>query len=205
MVSLFQQNDLIRQCVFRAILKAFSRPGQIFTLPETNEQNERTGSLRLVLETLLDHEVSHCLIDADDAGQLQRTICEAAKSSPAPLEEADFIVAASGSTHGRIYRAKRGQTEYPDLSATVIYAVESIFRGKNAPVNCVLRGPGIVDHQAFPAMEGFDCRELKALCAVNVDFPLGVDALFVDRQGLLAAAPRSTRIQIKEPSWPTQR
>ena len=65
------------------------------------------------------------------------------------------------------------------------------------------KGPGIADTVDLTAMEGFDHRELLQLCTVNRDFPLGVDALFVDSAGRMVAVPRTTHIHMKDPQWHT--
>ncbi|MFH1080869.1 MAG: phosphonate C-P lyase system protein PhnH [Pseudomonadota bacterium] len=201
MVALFQSGDLIRQRVFRVILDAVSRPGRICQMPGATHRQDRFACLFMVLETLLDQEATHCMIGEDGAAHLEPALYEATKSPPAALKEADFIIAPYGSTKGGVSRAKRGLPEYPDLSATVVYRVDYITRERDAPVKCSLRGPGILDSLALPTMEGFDHRELLQLCAVNRDFPLGVDALFVDPAGRIVALPRSTQIQVKEPQW----
>jgi len=205
MVNLFQKNDLIRQRAFRVMLSAISRPGTVGSLPDVTEANGPAGSLLVLLETLLDHEVSYCLVDADPETSLAGLIYEGTKSPQACLEEADFIVAPRGGTGRKILRAKRGRMEYPDLSATVVYAVEEIIADGKASAFCKLEGPGIAGEQLLPMMEGFDYEELDALRTVNEEFPLGVDAFFVDRQGRLVALPRSTRITVKESVWPIQR
>ena len=203
MVTLFKSWDLIRQRAFRVILEAVSRPGRICQLPGETHRQDRFTCLFIVLETLLDQEVTHYMIDEDGSIQLDRTLYEATKSPRVALEEADFIIAPYGSTGGRISRAKRGRLEYPDLSATVVYRIDSLSCERNTTVRCSLRGPGIADSLALPAMEGFDHRELLQLCTVNLEFPLGVDALFVDPAGRMVAIPRSTQIHIKDPQWHT--
>lgn len=203
MVTLFKSGDLILTRVFRAILEAMSRPGGIVQLPAAVPGQARMVYLFHILETLLDQESSHYLIDGEGSMQLDRTLYEATKSPRVRLEEADFIIAPYGSTKGAITRAKRGRPEYPDLSATVIYLIDSLSCDRESIVTCCLQGPGIADRMALPSMEGFDQRELFQLSTVNRDFPLGVDALFVDPDGRLMAIPRSTQIHLKDSPWPT--
>ncbi len=197
MVTLFKSGDLIRQRAYRVILEAMSRPGRICKMPDPTLRQGRFDFLLIVLETLLDHESTHCMIEADGLMLLKRRLHEATKSPQTVPEKADFIIAPHGSTRGRLIRAKRGLPEYPDMSATVIYGIDSLSCEKSTPLRCSLRGPGIVDSLALPAMEGLDFRELTQLCTINLEFPLGVDALFVDPKGHLIALPRSTQIHIK--------
>lgn len=197
MVKIFQDSDRIAQGVFRAMLDAISRPGVVYTL--TKAQAAAEGWM-LVLQTLLDHEVSHCLISDDQ--RLAEQIMGVTHSPRASLEDADFVIAPAGGTKGLIRRAKRGVPAYPDYSATVIYAVERIVPEDHNRPQVRLSGPGIAGEVSFPQMEGIDDGELAALSEINKEFPLGVDAFFVDRRGLLVALPRSTRLKLEGTLWP---
>lgn len=157
----------------------------------------------MVLDLLLDHEVGHFVIDEDGADHLTKRLYAATKSPPVPLEDADFIIAPYGSTKGSLQRVKRGRPEYPDLSATVVYVVDAISQSNQAAIQCSLRGPGIADRMSLPVMEGFDHREILKLSAANQDFPLGIEAIFIDPTGRLMAINRSTQIHIKDASWHT--
>jgi phosphonate C-P lyase system protein PhnH len=170
----------------------------MYRLPVERDDNCRFSYLLMVLEMFLDQETTHYMIDEDGSSLLDRRLYEKTKSPPVAAEEADFIVAPYGSTQGKVCCAKRGQPEYPDLSATIVYAVDSISPDEKSPLRCSLQGPGIVDDKALPFMEGFDHRELRYLCDVNRDFPLGVEALFVDSIGRMCAITRSTKITIKD-------
>jgi alpha-D-ribose 1-methylphosphonate 5-triphosphate synthase subunit PhnH len=203
MVTLFKSGDLIGQRAFRVILEAMSRPGRMCQLPDVTHREDRFAWLFIVLETLLDQEATHCMIDEDGSMHLSHLLFEATKSPWVALEEADFIIAPNGSTGGKIACAKRGLPEYPDLSATVIYRIDSLSCERTRTVRCRLKGPGIADSVDLPAMEGFDHQELLQLCTVNRDFPLGVDVLFVDSAGRMVAVPRSTHIHMKDPQWHT--
>jgi alpha-D-ribose 1-methylphosphonate 5-triphosphate synthase subunit PhnH len=61
-----------------------------------------------------------------------------------------------------------------------------------------LTGPGIAEQAGIaPEMRGIPVEEFKELMAVNADYPLGVDAIFVLPNGELMAIPRSTRIEVR--------
>jgi len=200
MVKKFQDSDRMAHGAFRAMLDAVSRPGSVYSLTGAGAAASGEEGLMLLLRTLLDHEVSHCVVSDDP--RLAKKITEVTQSPCKALEDADFVVAPAGGTKGQVLRAKRGLPEYPDYSATVIYAVERILPKDQNISSVELSGPGIAGRQTFPQMAGFDYSELEALCHINSEFPLGVDAFFVDRQGLLVALPRSTRLNLEGVPWP---
>lgn len=201
MVTCYGKADGLRQRAFRTILTAFSGPGQIRRLPAAERDSD---ALFMILETLLDQEATHCIIHGDDDSLLNQRLFASTRSRQVALEEADFIIAPNGHTGGTIDRAKRGSLEYPERSATVVYRVTALRYEKPAPLRCSLTGPGIADRCAFPAMDGFEYGELLQWSLINQQFPLGVDAIFVDREGRLMAMPRSTQCHMEDERWPMQ-
>lgn len=177
---------LLGHAVYRPLLQAMSRPGTVQRLPAT----ARARPLLAVLGALVDREVALHVAAVDDAA-LQRELTGATGGRPARLEDADFVVFPDGRSGGRLLRAKRGTLEYPDLGATAVYAVR---RCAEAGGFVVLRGPGIRD-AARPTLDGLAPEELGLLREANREFPLGVDAIFVDAEGQVICIPRSTRIE----------
>jgi alpha-D-ribose 1-methylphosphonate 5-triphosphate synthase subunit PhnH len=172
--------------VFRPLLQAMSRPGTIQRLPAA----ARARPLLAVLGAISDREVSFHVTGADDPA-LRRELAWATGARPASLEQADFVVCPAGESGGRLLRARRGTLEYPDAGATIVYAIR-----RCAPEGgrAVLRGPGIRD-TVRPGLEGLGAQELAQLREANREFPLGVDAIFLDPEGQLICIPRSTRIE----------
>ncbi len=177
--------DALDHAVYRAVLGAMSRPGTIQPLPEA----AAAAAVLHVLGALLDHEATfHVHQDDALAQELRRTT----GGRPAPLDRADFLVFPSGGSHGLLRQAKRGTLEYPDEGATALYGVRELHPAAG-PV--LLRGPGIRDRCA-PRLDGLAPDELPTLAEVNRDFPLGVDAVFLDARGRVLCVPRSTRIEV---------
>jgi alpha-D-ribose 1-methylphosphonate 5-triphosphate synthase subunit PhnH len=85
---------------------------------------------------------------------------------------------------------KRGTLEYPDGGATLVYLIEEIA-GEGGATE--LSGPG-VNGTASPLFIGLAASELMGLREINAEYPLGVDAMFLDTNGRIACIPRSTRI-----------
>lgn len=169
--------------VFRMILGAMSHPGSVFPVPELEDETE---SLPLLLGCLMDAETGFSVI-GDQV--LAARLGKITGARPLPVDQADFIIAPRGATQGLMPLFKRGTLEYPDLGATVIYRVETLGYGE-LTVTC--EGPG-VDGETELEIGGMDRDEFMQLRDVNLEFPLGVDVILLDRAGRIAAMPRSTR------------
>jgi alpha-D-ribose 1-methylphosphonate 5-triphosphate synthase subunit PhnH len=182
-------NDVIHgHAVFRVLLQAMSRPGKVYQLPHAaSEQHE--GMLVGLLQCLMDNEVTYCVV-ADEPEALAGAVSRHTGSRQADPGTADFLIFRDGGSRGLVRDAKRGTLEYPDKGATAIYLVEKLGESGGG---ATLRGPGI-DGVAQPVIEGLAAGELGLLREMNSEFPLGVDAVFLDRLGCITCIPRSTRI-----------
>ncbi len=142
------QSCLDNHDCFRVLLQAMSRPGTIFPLPETADRGLLPDALR-VLDTVVDQQSSCCLLDADPgfAAQLQDLTHTMFK----PADEADFLLAFSGHSRGRLLKAKRGRLAFPDQGATILFGVDSLSDG-DRDSGVPLSGPGIkaVNYPASP-------------------------------------------------------
>jgi alpha-D-ribose 1-methylphosphonate 5-triphosphate synthase subunit PhnH len=177
--------EALDHAVYRAVLTAMSRPGSVQPLPAA----AAAAPALHVLSALLDHEASFH-VHQEDA--LARELRRATGGEPAPLDRADFAVFPAGGSGGLVRHLKRGTLEYPDEGATALYLVRSVEPAGGA---AVIRGPGIRDRSS-PRIDGLAAEELALLRDVNRDFPLGVDAVFLDPGGRVLCLPRSTRIEV---------
>jgi alpha-D-ribose 1-methylphosphonate 5-triphosphate synthase subunit PhnH len=177
--------EVLDHVVYRAVLEAMSRPGAVRHLPAGPRP-----PLLMLLEALLDHEVSVHVAGEED---LEREIRWRTGSRPAAAAEADFAIFPAGSSGGGVRALKRGTLEFPDRAATAVYRVRRVSPDGG---EAVLRGPGIRDRCA-PRLEGLAPSELPLLAEVNREYPLGVDAAFVDEGGGVLCIPRSTRIEVR--------
>jgi alpha-D-ribose 1-methylphosphonate 5-triphosphate synthase subunit PhnH len=172
---------------FRNLLQAFARPGSVRSA--FHGVSDRDHALEFVACSLLDGESSLGVLgdtDLEIASRIQRlTGCVSCNPG-----SADFVLAGNGSTLGRLIDLRTGDPDYPDRGATVVYLVDEI-----RPEGGVWswRGPGIPD-TIRPLLDGLHPSELPALREINHSYPLGLDALFVDRAGRITALPRSTRL-----------
>jgi alpha-D-ribose 1-methylphosphonate 5-triphosphate synthase subunit PhnH len=193
------------QQVFRTVLDAMSRPGQLLDLPQAalhgivapaSAQPGRpmgTG-MAAVLLTLLDAETAIHL-----AGTLA---CEAAESYlrfhtgalVAPrVDTAAFTAARASETDAPLWsRLEIGSDEVPQQGATLIVEVDAF--GTDARTRLQLRGPGIQTAQPL-AVSGLSAEFWSWRTRVLAMLPRGVDLILVCG-ARVTALPRTTRIDI---------
>lgn len=172
---------------FRNVLQAFARPGSVRSAFQG--VSNRDVALEFVACSLLDGESSLGVLGETDLEIASRIQLLTGCVSREP-GSSDFVLAGNGSTLGRLTELRTGNPDYPDRGATVLYLVNEI-RPEGGTWSW--KGPGIAD-TICPLLEGLHPSELPALREINHSYPLGLDALFVDRAGRIAALPRSTRL-----------
>ncbi len=185
----FSQSCLDNHECFRVLLKSMSRPGKIFQLPDTTEANFVTTVFRL-LDTVLDQQVSCCLLCGNKELENQLKLRTGTHFTDA--ESADFLLALSGDSYGKSLTAKRGQLEFPNEGATILFGVNQLSNGTKT-TGTRLSGPGIKNN-IHPKIGGLAAQELIWIKEVNTEYPLGIDCIFIDLTGQLMCIPRSTRI-----------
>jgi alpha-D-ribose 1-methylphosphonate 5-triphosphate synthase subunit PhnH len=177
--------------MFRVLLQAMSRPGSVCLAPQASETTGRHDLLIKILRCLMDNEVT-CHVFDDPGEDLYREIYRATCSSRVDLSTADFLIFSQGTSRGGVTAARRGTLEYPDSGATVVYLVDELGECDG---EADLHGPGI-DGTLRPLISGLAAGELELLRESNAEFPLGLDALFLDNNGRIMCIPRSTRIGV---------
>ncbi len=179
------------QQAFRLLLQALSHPGEICLL---SPRDPRLG-LPLMLQTLLDHEVSFAVI-GPERDSYAGLVKNWTRSRVTEVRAADFIIVTRGSSEGEIEKAKRGTLEYPDQGATIIYLVDSLSREDQNGLRVKLRGPG-VKNEIQAIITGLAADEILRLQEINLEFPLGVDCFFIDQMGQVMGMPRSSLPEVK--------
>jgi alpha-D-ribose 1-methylphosphonate 5-triphosphate synthase subunit PhnH len=180
------------QRAFRALLDAMARPGTVHALPAARAADGAWGSALVVLQCLLDHEVTFA-VEADDRS-VHEQILRRTGARSAAVAAADYVLADAAHALDVIELASEGYFEEPERSATVVVRVEAIGTGA---LRAVLSGPGIETVQPL-AIAGLDAAALRALIDRNAVYPTGIDAIIVDPQGRVACLPRSTRIELED-------
>lgn len=190
-------SDMMAQRAFRRLLLAMSQPGRVCELPHPAATGRKPWeAILLILESLLDQEVSAAVIGAGQSRELESLVAGRTRCRTADAGQADFLIVADGDSRGEILRAKRGTPQYPDTSATAVFGVWSLLVPEKQPPIAALTGPGIRGEALLSPIAGLGPHELEHLRVVNGDFPLGVDAIFSDPAGRILCIPRSTNIRI---------
>jgi len=183
------QSCLDNHTCFRLLLQAMSRPGEILQIPDAVGTTFLTSLMRL-LDSILDQQTSCHLINNNP--ELQGKIQKKIGVQFTDAQSADFLLALSGCSHGKIMLAKRGRPDSPNRGATILFGVERLKAGTEK-AGLKLTGPG-VNGAVYPQIEGWGADELKQLQTINVEFPLGIDSIFLDQSSRLMCIPRSTRL-----------
>lgn len=194
-VKLDMVHDL--QSVYRKLVHAYSRPGQLANLRKEaaivreDGNEECPAPILLIALTLFDQEVTFKVL-SEKAGMITKTINQLTYAKQGEIEEADYILvlqdAETGALNKAIEKAKSGTLKNPHSSATIIIEVKEI----TAEPVLELKGPGIktVEYVQVELAENWvESRQSK-----NKEFPLGVDLMFVDQQDQLLSVPRTTQI-----------
>ena len=177
---------------FRAILDAMSRPGSVVPIAAPSEYPEELGAAAAaVLLTLADYTTPIMLMP-DMATDVAVAYLRFHTGAPIVTDpaKAGFAVVGCRQDHIDVEAFNPGEPDYPDRSTTLIIPVECFGEGQTVK----LTGPGIATETAFAVAPLPD--DLWPSLARNADrFPLGIDTIFT-APGLIAAVPRSTRIEI---------
>lgn len=182
--------------VFRVLLSAVSRPGTLVELPE----DVAPGAPRVVVPVLAlaDLDVSVATLGGGDESHRARwstVIADVTGSRNAPPAEADVVTALRHLSASDVAGLRGGTAEAPELGARLFAACDSLGGGlDHEAITVRLRGPGVPNSRTL-SVTGIDGDVIAALAA-NRSFPAGIDTWLVSTGGVVAAIPRSTRIEL---------
>lgn len=185
------------QSVYRKIVDSTSRPGLISdlgreaTLLEFDNETGCSDSLLLLALTLLDTEVSFKVYSAQ-ASAVTRKINQLTYAKAAEADQADYIFvlqdAEQGALEEAIQKGKPGTLKNPHKSATIIAEVEAVTNDETL----LLKGPGIqtiISINVHVSENWVENRWEK-----NMEYPIGIDLMFIDINHQLLSLPRTTQI-----------
>ncbi len=185
---ILNEETLNCQRTFRLLVNAMCNPGKIYDISFI-DSIDRNGYIYLIAKTLIDNEVSFCII-GDDKDKTAKKIFELTGSVYKDITEADFVIITDSNSRGEIVKAKIGTPEYPDSGATLIYYLSP---NNIQTVKLKLKGPGIKEEKIV-SVEGIKKEEFILLKTINANYPLGLDSIFIYESGKILSLPRSTRI-----------
>lgn len=199
------------QKVFRVLLDALSRPGKLYELPPVGfvfgsartrssafDQFQSPGA---ILATLLDHEVTFCLLGQDDAAyELGTQLADLTSSHSTDREQANYVVTLQAPAPSLVSQLNPGNLLYPDTSTTLICLVSGLALSAPDEHNgtlLALDGPGVAERQTVWVADT-EATFFNALSKVNASYPRGIDVICVTSAGRVVGLPRSTRLTILE-------
>ncbi|GAC1448426.1 MAG: phosphonate C-P lyase system protein PhnH [Ktedonobacteraceae bacterium] len=201
--------DAVRdtQKVFRVLLDALSRPGKFYELPQVgfvfgsarSSAFDPFQALGAVLATLLDHEVTFCLLGQDDVVRdLSTQLASLTSSRSASRDKANYVVTLQAPQKSLLSQLNTGNLLYPDTSTTLLCLVPDLAPGSRAEQSgtlLALAGPGVAEGQTIWVADT-DATFFDALSTVNAHYPLGIDVILLTPAGRVAGLPRSTQSTI---------
>lgn len=183
------------QKAYRKLLNCMSRPGVIESIKEQSEKVDfdisfYKGTL-INMYMLLDGEVTFNIV-SNNTEEITRFVNQLTYAKATKLEEADFIFilndAAENSLADAFKNAKIGTLIDPHKSATIIVEVEKLSTDEKY----LLKGPGIEDLSQVNIIT--ECLFIEERKSKNIEYPLGVDTVFIDREAQIMCLPRTTSI-----------
>jgi alpha-D-ribose 1-methylphosphonate 5-triphosphate synthase subunit PhnH len=146
-------------------------------------------STQAIAISMLDTDTSYCVLGNKNIDEKIAMITYCQKKS---IENADYIFIANENQFElpRVLEyAKVGTLIDPHSSATIIVECNSCTTGKT--YSC--KGPGIKERKEIKI--NINCDWLDIRNEKNIEFPMGVDIIFVDRNYNLLALPRTTQVE----------
>ncbi|MDR2421627.1 MAG: phosphonate C-P lyase system protein PhnH [Oscillospiraceae bacterium] len=179
------EKAIIAQETFKAVMNAFARPFRETRLPERALGGEESSAVKLLAFTLADNAVS---LYVHNDGELDAGIRETTNAKPAGADKADFVILRGADGRGMLSKVNRGSLPDPQKGATVIICVPEL-RGA---ARITAEGPGIAGSIVFGASECV-AEYLREASALDAEYPMGFEMLFVTPRGEILAAPRRVR------------
>ncbi|MEE2033479.1 phosphonate C-P lyase system protein PhnH [Rhodococcus chondri] len=177
-------DPVVAQRVYRSVLDAFTRPGRVRTLPDTEFPPALLPALALA-----DLETGVTVLEADDT-DWSEVLAVATGAPVAAAAHSKYVTVLRPVAAEDLATADRGCALSPESAATVVCAIPSLDGG----VPVTLTGPGIAETEAI-SPQGFDEALWNARAVATADFPAGIDLLLVADDGTMLGVPRTTRVR----------
>lgn len=184
---------------YRTILDCMAKPGILATLnADINVPSEINKASVLVGFALMNSDVTFNN-SYNQEEEINSYLFLNTSSSPAEASEADFIfISGTHKNTNAIDNAKQGLPEYPEHGAFVIIDTNKISETTlENGLKITLEGPGVKNTKEV-YVEGLSSEILEALAEKNIEYPLGVDTIFTDKEGTILCMPRSNKFKYSE-------
>ena len=183
------------QIAYRKVIDCMSRPGHIGNIYEEADRVDLDidfyNSTLVLMLMLLDAEVNFKVFSKNEE-RITKFVSQLTYAKPQTVEKASFVFVLRDAEEIDIKeafeKAYEGDLIDPHRSATIIVEADGITNDRDL----ILSGPGIKDRN-YIAIDLPSCwidkRRLK-----NIEYPLGVDTIIVDKNSKLICLPRTTQI-----------
>lgn len=186
------------QQIYRKVVQCYSNPGRVMSIKENcyhmdYDSNINKGILSLAL-MVLDREVTYT-VASKDKEEHSRFLTQLTYGVSCKIKgDYLFILNDSNITDALelVENSSIGTLIDPHKSSTLIFEVNSLEKG----IKLKLTGPGIeCKNYSF-----IDINEelLEVRNNKNIEFPRGIDCIFVDKEYNVLAIPRTTKIEKME-------
>ncbi|MBV8087434.1 MAG: phosphonate C-P lyase system protein PhnH [Chloroflexi bacterium] len=174
---------------FRALLLALSYPGRRYPLPV---RSVGSGSPRRVLapQEAGARLIFYAVWEPDTAVHVvgQPSVLPPIRQVGAAATRLMLVFARQSG--GLLLQLPRGNEECPEAGATVLYAAP----GPTRSTLVRLSGPGVRGSlETYLPLPAVELADRNAACQ---DWPLGIDLIVVDADGMVVALPRTTRLEL---------
>ena len=184
------------QSVYRKVLNSMARPGTVMSLKDESSKVEKFvkcyHSTFLIMMMLLDGEVSFNIVSKNYI-DVSGTISQMTYAKVKSVEEADYIFVLDDLCDEKlsevIENSKIGDLIDPNKSATIIVEKDLI----ESAGDLVFKGPGI-KNESTVNISG-DRKWINYRNNKNLEYPLGVDMIFIDKNDNVISIPRTTLIK----------
>jgi alpha-D-ribose 1-methylphosphonate 5-triphosphate synthase subunit PhnH len=187
--SAFDQVFMSQQ-IYRLLLDAMARPGQIVALPklEIYPPDGLSRPIAGLAFTLIDQETTFAVLP--DQQSWSQYLCLNTGSRRAELSRAEFIIVDGSTDLPSLMEVNRGDLLFPDRGATLMIMASSVGED-DGDIKLTLWGPGVPGKKGL-SLSGMCLANLERVRALNREFPLGVDLILTDSRGFLTCIPRSS-------------
>ena len=181
---------------YRTLLDCMAKPGVIAVLDaDITTPTAINKASVLIGFALLNSDVTF-YNDYNQKEEINSYFLLNTSSAPAEVSNADFIfISGKQENTNAIDNAKSGLPEYPEQGAFVVIDVDTIADTLlDSGVVITLEGPGVKDTIEI-YVAGISIAILEAVAEKNIEYPLGVDTIFADKQGAIFCIPRSNKFK----------
>lgn len=174
--------------VFRVLLELLANPGEARSIADPASRFDGNGLWLAAAATLLDNEVTFHWNGGADGGA---EISYLTGSSQAGARDADFILLPEPASPTELMPlVKHGTHEAPHTSATLIIGSDGL-----AAAECALSGPGVPPEGRRLALDGYEREWVLARNALDFEYPLGVELIFLRGNGDMTAVTRKVDVK----------